>query len=169
MRIAVTGHRPNKLGNEYDLIGPYSNHIFKKLQEVIDVYKHTQPYLLTGMALGVDMIWAKLAIMNNLPFIAYIPFKGQELKWPEKSQKLYYQLLSNAEEIIICSPGSYTLENTYVVAQKMQIRNQRMVDDSHLLVAVWDGTPGGTANCVNYATARKKAILRIDPKPQQHA
>lgn len=158
MRIAVTGHRPNKLGNEYDLVGPYSNHIFKKLQQVIDVYKHTQPYLLTGMALGVDMMWAKLAIMNNLSFIAYIPFNGQELNWPKKSQKLYHQLLSNAEEIIVCSPGSYT-------AQKMQIRNIKMVDDCNLLAGVWDGTQGDTANCINYAIFRRRSILRIDSNP----
>lgn len=158
MRIAVTGHRPNKLGNEYDLVGPYSDHVRKNLQEVINVYKHIHPYLLTGMALGIDQLWASLAITNDLPFIAYIPFKGQELKWPEKSQKMYRYLLSRAEEIIICSPGSYT-------PQKMQIRNMKMVDDCNLLVGVHDGTEGGTYNCLKYAEDKSKPILRIDPKP----
>jgi len=159
MRIAVTGHRPDKLGREYDMIGPYSNHIRTELQTVIDSFSHNNLELLTGMALGVDMIWAQLAIHNNIPFIAYIPFKGQELKWPEKSQKLYHQLLSKAEKIIICSPGSYS-------AQKMQIRNIKMVDDSNLLVAVFDGTTGGTYNCVQYAESISKSILRINPKPK---
>lgn len=53
MRIAVTGHRPDKLGNEYDGKGPISGFIISKLQEVLDTYAGNEILPITGMALGV--------------------------------------------------------------------------------------------------------------------
>jgi uncharacterized phage-like protein YoqJ len=46
----------------------------------------------------------------------------------------------------------------------MQIRNEWMVDRADQVIAIWDGTSGGTANCVEYATKMNKPILRIDPR-----
>lgn len=45
----------------------------------------------------------------------------------------------------------------------MQIRNQWMVDRADQVIGIWDGTSGGTANCLEYATSKNKPILRIDP------
>lgn len=39
-----------------------------------------------------------------------------------------------------------------------------MVDNSDAVIAVWDGTAGGTKNCFDYATKIGKKIIRIDPK-----
>jgi len=53
-------------------------------------------------------------------------------------------------------------------ASKMQKRNIWIVDNSDGLVAVWDGTPGGTANCVEYARNKSretnKKIFYINPQ-----
>jgi uncharacterized phage-like protein YoqJ len=48
-------------------------------------------------------------------------------------------------------------------AELMQIRNEWMVDRCDLLIAVWNGTPGGTANCVAYAKKEGCPIDYIDP------
>lgn len=45
-----------------------------------------------------------------------------------------------------------------------QQRNQWMVDRADAVLAVWDGSPGGTANCVNYARKVGKPITIIDPR-----
>jgi uncharacterized phage-like protein YoqJ len=45
----------------------------------------------------------------------------------------------------------------------MQDRNIWMVDHCDALIAVWDGTSGGTANCVRYAQKVGKPIVFIDP------
>lgn len=151
MKIAVTGHRPSKLGYEYNLNGPFSTFIRDKLREII--VSHKPKTMISGMALGVDTIWAELAIENQVPLIAAIPFIGQESHWPEDAQNKYNKILNHELTTIqvICGPG-YS-------AYKMQKRNEWMVDQCDLLVAVWNGTAGGTKNCVDYAEGKKPMIV----------
>lgn len=178
MKIAITGHRPNKLNNDYDLVSPM---ILKIKQYIVDYIKggiiHNELHgialdlkLITGMALGIDTLFAKIAIEMNIPFIAAIPFKGQEGMWPPKSQAIYYNILAHATSIRICdisvdiSPNQITsYSNTPFTSDKMQIRNEWMVDNCDLLIAVWDKSSGGTANCVKYAQSVKREIIFINP------
>jgi hypothetical protein len=37
-------------------------------------------------------------------------------------------------------------------------------DNCDILIAVWDGTSGGTGNSVKYAVSKNKIIYYIDPK-----
>ena len=47
---------------------------------------------------------------------------------------------------------------------KMQKRNIWMVDQSNVVVAVWNGEKsGGTYNCIKYAIEKKKPVLVIHP------
>lgn len=153
--IAVTGHRPNKLNNEYNMDGPCSLYIKNSISQIIKEEKPTK--LISGMALGVDMIFAMIAIENNLPLIAAVPFVGQEKIWPQKSQKIYNDILSYAktEKIIVCE-GGYS-------AYKMQKRNEYMVNNCDKIIAVFDGSDGGTGNCVKYAKTINKEIIIVDP------
>ena len=154
MLIAVTGHRPNKLNNEYDGSGPLSQKISNALQGIINTYKPSG--LMSGMALGVDMLWAELAIKNNLDLIAAIPCANQESVWPKSSQDRYNAILSYPK----CK--RHVLNVTFT-AGCMQERNIWMVDKCDLLTAVWDGSSGGTGNCVKYAKKVKRQIIRINP------
>ena len=45
------------------------------------------------------------------------------------------------------SNGPYT-------SAAMQVRNEWMADHCDVLLALWNGTPGGTANCLRYFTQR---------------
>lgn len=153
--VAVTGHRPNKLNNEYDGVGPLSDAIRKEFKKIIE---EVRPIVaISGMALGVDLLWAETCLDYGLPMAAAIPFKGQESIWPEKSKQRYYDILAKVTRIYyICEPG--------YAAWKMQKRNEFMVDRANMLIAVWDGTKGGTANCVQYAQLKGIEIIRINPK-----
>lgn len=73
------------------------------------------------MALGYDWMIAKVAIKLGIPFIAAVPFVGQEAIWPQKSKDQYNQLISKASEVKIVSEGGYS-------AWKMQVRNCWMID-----------------------------------------
>lgn len=153
MIIAFTGHRPNKLGG-YKIPNPTYN---KVCQEIDKALKELKPEkVISGMALGIDQWAAAVAYKLHIPFIAAIPFEGQEKAWPEESQKAFRLLRRLACEEVIVSEGGYS-------ASKMQVRNEWMVDHCDLLIAVWDGTEGGTGNCVKYAESIDRKIYRIDP------
>lgn len=155
MIIAATGHRPDKLLKDYNMTGPLSNWISQKFDEVFEEY--SPELCISGMALGVDMIFAVSALYRSIPVTAAIPFKGQESMWPDKSKELYNKILSHrlVEKVYVCDPG-YS-------AYKMSKRNEYMVDACDVLVAVWDGTSGGTGNCVKYARKVGKEIIHINP------
>lgn len=156
MNICVTGHRPNKLYG-YDL----NNYMWKMLRMKIAnaLIDNHCTRLHCGMALGVDTI-AALSCLDlksdgyNIELVACIPFEGQENKWPYKSIEQYRYLLSKCDHKVIVCDGGYA-------PYKMQVRNKYMVDNSDLVLAVWDGSDGGTANCVRYAESKNKKILNL--------
>jgi uncharacterized phage-like protein YoqJ len=117
--------------------------------------------LISGMALGVDMIFAELSLELNLPLIAAIPFVGQERVWKQHQKDRYYKILENplVTKHIVCEGG--------YAPWKMLKRNEWMVDQlssrGDCLAAVWDGSDGGTGHCAGYATEKNVEIERIDP------
>lgn len=159
MKIAITGHRPNKLGNDYDLTSNFVWKIQDKLQSIITHYNDigrdnwTPLTLITGMALGVDTLFAKLAIKNKRRFIAAIPCLNHGDKWPKKSKEIYDQILSHE----LCDKHIVTHEDYNNSC--MQKRNVWMVDNCDVLIAVWDGSPGGTGNCVKYTRSKDKSVI----------
>lgn len=108
MKIAITGHRPNKLGNDYDLTSPLIQRIKYRIITTLgnlvamDASNPT-PTLITGMALGIDTLFAKIAIELNIPFIAAIPCKNQPAKWPKKSQDTWNEIMWKASELKLIS------------------------------------------------------------------
>ena len=147
--IAVTGHRPDKLGG-YGIDG-----MMRRGRLALKVLEQEKPdTVLTGMAVGWDQAIASACIVLGIEYIACIPFVGQEKMWPVESQNSYAQLLACAYDIIIVSPGIFT-------AKKMQVRNQFMVDRCNKLVALWDGSDGGTANCVRYAAKKHVPVVNV--------
>lgn len=157
MNIAITGHRPNKLGHDYDLITPKVQQIRKDVTKIVtDIQTNTgvEPTLISGMALGIDTMFAEIAISLNLPLICAIPCVGQDSRWPHKSQNKYRKLLSyeKAKHVFV-SNGPYSDD-------VMQKRNMWMVDNCDILIAVWNGTAGGTKNCIDYAD-RKRPIIYV--------
>lgn len=151
--LAVTGHRPNKLNNDYDFKSPLMKWI---KAEIIKVLEEEKPhYGISGMALGIDTLFSLTCLELNVPLIAAIPCRGQEKLWTNKSQRLYNEILDKAHVVNVLSP-MYTKEC-------MQKRNEWMVDKSTKVLAVWDGSSGGTGNCVKYAESLNKAIIRINP------
>ena len=142
--VCGTGHRPNKLGG-YD---KSSENIVLSVAE--KALKHHEPKLLiSGMAQGWDMALAYAALLNRIPYVAAVPFKGQELKWSKESQKHYRYLLKNANKVIY-------VNETYIGPWVMQERNEWMVKHSNTVLALWDGSEtGGTYNCLKFAKKHK--------------
>ena len=109
------------------------------------------------MALGVDQWAASISYKLGIPFIAAVPFIGQESVWATESKKIYNKLLTKAVERVIVSEGEYS-------AQKLQIRNEWLVDHCDQLIGIYNGDKsGGTFNCIEYAKKIGKKIIIIDP------
>lgn len=151
MIVAVTGHRPEKLGGHRT-----PNDTYRRVMEGMDkaLLELRPEYVITGMAQGVDQWMAELCYWNGIPFLAAIPFAGFESHWPMPAQMHFRQLLAKASRTHIVCPGEYS-------AWKMQQRNMWMVDNCHHLIAVWDGSTGGTKNCVEYAQSQRRNIWRV--------
>lgn len=153
MIVAGTGHRPNKLGGYSP---DATDHVFRVAQRALEEFRAKDPDLtvISGMALGWDSALAFAALELELPLICAIPFTGQERMWPLPSQRMYHLVLEAATEVVVVSPGSYS-------AEKMQIRNEYMVDHAHHIAALWNGTHGGTSNCLRYARLQNKPITNF--------
>lgn len=135
MKIAITGHRPNKLEGDYDLVSPLIVAIRAGIVETI-IQSTNNPdniTLITGMALGIDTLFAKIAISMNIPFIAAIPCLQHDSKWPDKSRKIYHDIIFNP----LCTVK--LVSNTTYNNTVMQKRNEWMVDQlerNDILIAV---------------------------------
>lgn len=149
MKLAGTGHRPNKLGG-YEVEA--SMKVAQLANMVLEYYSPT--LVISGMAQGWDQALAQAAYDRKIPFHAYIPFEGQEYVWPSVSRYYYRALLAKAALVKVCSPGDYS-------PRAMQVRNQAMVNDCDLLIALWNNTPGGTANCLQYAAAVNTPYINV--------
>jgi uncharacterized phage-like protein YoqJ len=162
--VSFTGHRPNKLGG-YNENNPIMRKVKRDLDDLIGrAIKAEYFTFISGMALGVDIIAAEIVLKykskdERVKLIAAVPFEGQEGNWSTQSQERWKRVIEQADDIVhVCEPG--------YAAWKMQKRNQWMVDNSSVVIAVWDGTKGGTGNCVNYAKKAKHQpkVIRIIPE-----
>lgn len=149
MKIAGTGHRPEKLGG-YRVPNRVSDAIGALLRQYLTQERPDE--VITGMALGFDQMLAWMALELNIPFAAYIPCDNFESRWPEQSREQYNYLLQHASRVQLCSP------NQPYHASLMQVRNVRMVEDTDKVLALWNGSTGGTANCLRYARTVGKPI-----------
>lgn len=159
MTACFTGHRPNKLGGYRP--NPLGNTVRDLLYQAIEkALSAGYNSFISGGALGIDQ-WALEILLEKRAQIQKIivarPFPSQACRWPADSVRHYMNLLSQSDEIIDVCDDPYE-------PWKMQKRNEWMVDHSDLVIAVWDGSKGGTANCVTYAKSKQTSIWHINIK-----
>ena len=156
-----TGHR--QLKGKYE--GEEWNRLYKFMNEevfpvLVEQYKITK--FITGMATGVDMLGAELVMQNRIKYKdlsleAYVPYKNQYKIWPKFQQQRYHTILKACDNVKILFEDNHA-------NWKLQKRNERMVDNSNYVIAIWNGKEhGGTYNCFKYAEKKKKPMIRIDP------
>ena len=167
--INVTGHRPDKLGNHWSAFSNKHDHILKafkyflwktiecKTQQGIRYFR-----LISGMALGIDSIFVRACKACKdyytprgitVEIVAAIPCVKQYSKWQKNSKAEYRKLLAMCDSAKIVS-WKYS-------PKCMQVRNIYMVKQADATLAYWDGTNGGTKNCIDYAIERKKPFFNI--------
>ena len=158
-----SGHRPDKLPSGFNKDNTACSPLRLALREAIkDAAEHGYRNFLSGMALGIDT-WAAeevLALRENgkdVRLIAALPCPNQDSRWQYEDSRHFQNLLKRADDArMIC--GSYS-------PFCMGARNLWMVERSSLLIAVFDGSPGGTFNTIGHA---KNFGLRIQIIPVQN-
>lgn len=149
MNLTITGHRPDKLTKI-----EFVKHSLLDIYEEFGVFRVIQ-----GMAPGVDLLSAWAAHKSQIPYVCAKPYPTHrryvERNYPDWLP-MYDKALEHADEVVdVCA----TYEGVWV----FQRRNEWMVDHGDEVLAIWDGTKGGTANCVKYAQRKNKHITVIDP------
>lgn len=131
----------------------------EKLDAVIGaVYESGVTHFITGMANGCDMYCAEavLKLRERFPDItleAAVPYDGQEDRWSADLKRRYQNIIINCDAVNIIS-------DKYTSFCMMQ-RNKFMVDKASILIACYDGKPGGTWNTIKYAMDNDREIIQI--------
>lgn len=110
------------------------------------------------MANGCDMYCAE-AVMKlqeehpDISLEAAVPYDGQEAKWSSDLKRRYHDIIINCDKVNIIS-------DRYTQFCMMQ-RNKYMVNNSSVLIACYNGQPGGTWNTIKYAMDHDREIIQI--------
>ena len=86
---------------------------------------------------------------------AAVPCSTQADGWPEPDRSRWRALLAACDLETLVQSG-YT-------RGCMLRRNRYMVDHSALVIAVYDGTPGGTCRTLEYALRQKVSFVDLPP------
>ena len=96
--------------------------------------------------------------MPGLRLVAVIPFRGQESRFPAADRERFRRVLAAADHSVTLSPSYH--------AGCYAVRNNYLVEHAALLVAWYDGSPGGTHYTVRRALVRgsnSSISIRIPP------
>jgi len=154
MVVGITGHQ--RLEKEDKWIWVRET-IHSALSQV------TPPVIgLSSLAIGADQLFSELILAQRGELRVILPFpKYRETFTTEKDLTTYRTLLGRAASVEIL-PALPNREESYLAA------GQRVVDLSDWMIAVWNGRKavglGGTGDIVQYALAKSKEVLHVDPE-----
>ena len=157
MRVGITGHQRLKEPARWNWVRRELDRFLSSL---------TPPLIgITSLAIGADQLFADAVLQRGGSLEIVIPFAGYESTFSEeRDRQEYTRLLRRAlKQEVLEKCGSD--EEAYFASGK------RMVDQSELLIAVWDGRPatglGGTGDVVRYAAKQRKRTIHLNPITQE--
>ena len=158
---AFTGHRPSK----YPYLGqpesePYALLRSRLEEAVIHLTEEGAAHFISGGALGVDMLAAELIVelRQDNPLLTLemaLPCPEQAARW-RREDRLRHELLCEEADVLTVISEFYTPFCMYE-------RNRFLAESCDILLAVYDGTPGGTRMTVGLAYDAGKRIEIIRP------
>lgn len=169
--VAFTGHRT------------YGGQAAAALRATVgELYARGFRTFLCGMAMGFDLAAAEAVLacrdsetgsafspatapdphfphtpMPGLRLVAVIPFRGQESRFPAVDRERFRRVLAAADHSVTLSPSYH--------AGCYAVRNNYLVEHAALLVAWYDGSPGGTHYTVRRALGRGLEFINLHPHP----
>jgi uncharacterized phage-like protein YoqJ len=154
-RVMVSGHRSLPHGS-IPWVQEQLAAVVSQLNE-----RYGMRRALTGMALGVDQMFARTALAQGVRVEAYIPGRDQSTRW-SADQIAEYELLM-ARTTAITSATSEMPYASYI--SRLHKRNEMMIRDCNLAILVLDDRQSGGTHVVKMKlAAAKKPTIHIDPK-----
>ena len=156
-----TGHRPQKLPWKFDEKDERCKKMrIRAIIEIEDAIQKGYDTFITGMAIGFDMICAEIVlelkkIYPHIKLVGAIPCIDQEKFWNEESKERYKKIIKQLDWKWI---GADTYSN-----ECMHKRNDYMLDNSSLVIALFNGQRGGTQYTI--LKAEKMGLETIIIKP----
>lgn len=151
-----TGHRSQKLPWGFDESDSRCVAMKEWLRaEIVRAIDRGYIYFISGMALGFDIICAEmiLALKEKYPqikLIGAIPCMDQGELWSDTQKARYKKALLQCD-------GVKCLYDTYKAGCMIE-RNDYMLDNSSLVIALYDGRGGGTGYTVKKALTLGKEV-----------
>ena len=158
IRIAVTGHRPQKLYGYnlrtaawYNLGTAMRNFLLHGVSLGFSLHCYS------GMALGVDQVFGLVVLKLRsegypVTLTAACPCRRMEVKWKDSS--VYNDILASADDIVYVHDGDF-------IPSCLEKRNQYLLDNADVLLAAYAGGGGGTARCISCALDRKIPVCHL--------
>lgn len=158
--VSFTGHRPEKLpyfSEDDPMCVDMKQRLKTQIEELIIEGADS---FYTGMARGVDTWCAEIVIelkrkYPGINLTAVIPCKTQTSGWNAEDTSRYESILKHCDKTIYTS--------TAYSKSCMLKRDRALVDLCDVLVAVFDGTKGGTKYTVDYAEKVHRKVIIIPP------
>lgn len=163
MKAGITGHRPDKLIGGWEL---YQDNGVGQTFFVDFLASYLTglgiEIILVGMAVGFDTIACLGAERTeDTWFEAYVPFYGHHRKWKQSEQRTFQNLIESSSCRKVHTPEKIPTNYGEICAMLNQ-RNKDIVDSGiDVLIALWNGTSGGTANCIKYANKVGVPVLNL--------
>lgn len=167
MKIAITGHTNIEKAVGMDLYHPngliYNDEAFKKVYRMIDdgmsIYKNAT--IISGMARGVDELFAFYAIKNKLPLILSVPnsvawHKNRDLSRNMRAQAVFYDEILKYNNLTIFEIKKDYNRGNYLFANFA--RNQHMVDIADGVLCFKSYKSSGTDDCIKRAKNLNKFL-----------
>lgn len=146
--VGITGHRDLSHSEEA---------IKETLRQSLTILTKQKNYtkVITGMALGYDLLVAEVCIELDIPFIAALAFSGQELQWSKKQQNRFHNILGCASEIVVTCEGDFA-------NYKYLKRDEWIAEQCDVLLSYWSGKENtGTHYTMKEAIKRNKPVKNI--------
>lgn len=159
LTCTFTGHRPEKLpwGNDEtdERCVALKTTIYQAVESAYDMgFRH----FICGMARGCDLYFydavaALRSLHSDVTLEAAIPYPAQCSNWPDEDAVRWKDAVDSCDKLTATSEHYHN--------KCFFLRNKYMVDNSDLLISVYDGTGGGTGNTVRYAKSLGTKIMSL--------
>ena len=152
LTCCFTGHRPGKIRSTEEAVRAALRAEIE--QAIADGFTA----FITGMAPGVDT-WAALEVLSlqeqhpAVQLVCAVPFEGVEKNRTDEEIAAFRSILQKAAHI------------EYVCKKRGRwnfiARDRWMVDHARRVIAVFNGTPGGTEYTLGYAQRKEREIRMV--------